>query len=71
MLDRRKGNRRITPGADKAYDVGDFIGELRACRVIPHIAVNGTVYKTGTPHKSAIDGRTTRHPGYEISQQPA
>ena len=67
MLDRGTGNRRITLGADKAYDVADFIGKLRARKVTPHIAVNGTVYKTGTRRKSAIDGRTTRHPGYEIS----
>ena len=67
MLDRSTGNRRITLGADKAYDVADFIGELRARKVTPHIAVNGTVYKTGTRRKSAIDGRTTRHLGYEIS----
>jgi hypothetical protein len=35
--------------------------------VTPHIAVNGTVSKTGKRRKTAIDGRTTRHPGYEIS----
>lgn len=67
MLDRRTSTRRITLGADKAYDVADFIGELRDRGVTPHIAVNGTVYKTGTRRKSAIDGRTTRHLGYEIS----
>jgi transposase len=67
MLDRRGSGRRITLGADKAYDVADFIGELRGRRVTPHIAVNGTVYKTGTRRSSAIDGRTMRHPGYEIS----
>ncbi len=33
----------------------------------PHIAVNGTVSKTGKRRKTAIDGRTTRHPGYAIS----
>ncbi|GBQ40482.1 transposase [Acidocella aminolytica 101 = DSM 11237] len=67
MLDRRTSRQRITLGADKAYDVADFMGELSTRKVTPHIAINGTVYKTGTRRKSAIDGRTTRHPGYEIS----
>jgi transposase len=67
MLDRRTSRQRITLGADKAYDVTEFVGELRARKVTPHIAVNGTVYKTGKRRKTAIDGRTTRHPGYEIS----
>ena len=67
MLDRSPSTERITLGADKAYDVTDFIGELRARKVTPHIAVNGTVSKTGKRRKTAIDGRTTRHPGYEIS----
>ena len=67
MLDRRAGNRRITLGADKAYDVTEFVGELRARKVTPHIAINGTISKTGKRRKTAIDGRTTRHPGYEIS----
>ncbi len=69
MLDRSICGRRITLGADKAYDVTDFIGQLRARNVTPHIAVNGTVYKTGKPRKTAIDGRTTRHSGYNISQR--
>ena len=47
MLDRRPSARRITLGADKAYDVADFVGELRARKVTPHIAVNGTISKTG------------------------
>jgi hypothetical protein len=67
MLDRSPSTQRITLGADKAYDVTDFIGELRARKVTPHIAVNGTVSKTGKRRKTAIDGRTTRHPGYDIS----
>jgi hypothetical protein len=67
MLDRRTSRRRLTLGADKAYDVTEFVGELRARKVTPHIAVNGTVSKTGKRRKTAIDGRTTRHTGYEIS----
>ncbi len=67
MLDRRTSRRRLTLGADKAYDVTEFVGELWARKVTPHIAVNGTVSKTGKRRKTAIDGRTTRHTGYEIS----
>ena len=68
MLDRRKRGGRITLGADKAYDVTDFVGELRARQVTPHIAINEVVSKLGKVRKTAIDGRTTRHPGYAISQ---
>lgn len=67
MLDRRPRRHRITLGADKAYDVRAFIGDLRARRVTPHIAINGAVSKSGKPRKTSIDGRTTRHPGYAIS----
>ena len=73
LLDRRKarsgGKHRITLGADKAYDASPFIGELRARNVTPHIAVNGTVSKLGKVRKTAIDGRTLRHPGHAISQR--
>ena len=68
MLDRRKRGGRITLGADKAYDVTEFVGDLRARKVTPHVAVNGAVSKLGKPRKTAIDRRTTRHPGYAISQ---
>ena len=54
-------------GADKAYDVEEFVHDLRERRVTPHIAISGAVTKTGKTHKIAIDKRTTRHPGYEIS----
>jgi len=69
MLDRRQHRRRITLGADKAYDVRQFIEDLRARRVTPHVAVNGHLSKTGTPRSTAIDGRTRRHAGYEVSQR--
>jgi transposase len=69
MLDRRKAKRRITLGADKAYDVTGFIGDLRARKVTPHIAVNGTVSKLGKTRKTAMDGRTRRHAGYDVSQR--
>jgi transposase len=71
LIDRRrsKRRRRITLGADKAYDVTAFVQDLRARRVTPHIAVDGHLSKTGKPRKTAVDGRTTRHASYEISQR--
>ena len=53
----------ITLGADKAYDAEDFVNELRSMRVTPHVAQNTS------GRRSAIDGRTTRHGGYALSQQ--
>lgn len=69
MLDRRPGRRRITLGADKGYDVTGFIGDLRARRVTPHVAIDGHLSKTGKPRKTAVGARTTRHSGYAISQR--
>lgn len=63
MLERMNGRHRITLAADKAYDVADFIAKLRALGVTPHVAQNTT------NRRSAIDGRTTRHPGYAVSQR--
>ncbi len=68
MLDRRKTDRRITLGADKAYDVTAFVEDLRSRQVTPHIAINGRVSKYGVVRKTAVEGRTTRHPGYRVSQ---
>jgi transposase len=59
----RSGRRRLTLGADKGYDAAGFVKDLRAMNVTPHIAQNDT------RRRSAIDGRTTRHPGYALSQQ--
>jgi hypothetical protein len=53
----------ITLGADKAYDTQDFVNELRSMNATPHVAQN-TNGRT-----SAIDGRTTRHIGYALSQR--
>jgi transposase len=53
----------ITLGGDKGYDVGDFVMELREKAVTPHVAQNAN------GRRSAIDGRTTRHPGYAVSQR--
>ena len=60
LVERIPSWERITVGADKGYDRKEFIQELRDHRVTPHIA-----RKAG----SIIDARTTRHPGYAISQQ--
>jgi hypothetical protein len=51
----------ITLGGDKNYDTNDFVTELRERAVTPHVARNDTNCR------SAIDGRTTRHPGYAVS----
>jgi transposase len=61
MVAARPGNHRITLGADKAYDVAGFVADLRAYKVTPHVAQNTT------NRRSAIDRRTTRHPGYAVS----
>jgi transposase len=55
--------RRVTLGGDKNYDVEDFVNELRTLQVTPHVAQNLS------GRSSAIDGRTTRHGGYLLSQR--
>jgi IS5 family transposase len=69
LVDRRSGRRRITLGADKAYDVRQFIADLRSRNVTPHITIDGHVRIRGKPRVTAIDRRTTRHPGYTVSQR--
>jgi len=70
MVERRRaGRRRITLGADKGFDVTPFVETLRQRKVTPHIAIDGHLTKTGKRRKTAIDGRTTRHPGYALSQR--
>jgi IS5 family transposase len=64
MSERIPGNDRVTVAGDKGYDTRDFVAELRQMNVTPHVAQN--VARSGG---SAIDGRTTRHAGYRISQQ--
>jgi transposase len=59
----RSGGQRVTLGADKNYDTAELVAALRGINVTPHVARNDT------NRSSAIDGRTTRHPGYEISQR--
>jgi hypothetical protein len=53
----------IMLGADKAYDAEDFVNELRSMNATPHVAENTS------GRSSAIDGRTTRHAGYAVSQR--
>ena len=60
---------RVTLGADKGFDAEDFVLSLKEQNVTPHIAINGAVSKTGKARKTAVDGRTTRHKGYAISQR--
>jgi transposase len=62
LADKQQGrSRRITVGADKAYDAKDFVSAARALNVTPHIT------KNDTGRRSNMDGRTTRHAGYTIS----
>jgi hypothetical protein len=60
---RADRSRAITLGADKVYDAEDFVNELRSLNATPHVAQNTNGCS------SAIDGRTTRHAGYAISQR--
>jgi transposase len=66
MIKRQKGKgvRIKTVGADKGYDTEGFVGFLRGRKIVPHVAAN-TERRGG----SAIDGRTTRHESYSVSQR--
>ncbi len=64
MIEKRADRpNRITLGADKGYDAEDFVNELRSMNVTPHVAQNTAGRRSG------IDRRTTRHPGYAVSQR--
>jgi transposase len=64
MADERlAGSRRITVGGDKGYDTRDFVATCRALNITPHVAQN-----EARPGGSALDARTTRQPGYAVSQ---
>ena len=58
------GEHRATLGGDKGYDTADFVAGCRDLKITPHVAQN-----VHARHRSALDGRTTRHPGYAISQR--
>jgi transposase len=60
MLEQVPGSHRITVGADKGYDTAEFVTSCRMMKVTPHVARRQT---------SRVDGRTTRHAGYQVSQQ--
>jgi len=60
MLEQVPGARRITVGADKNYDTGDFVTECRDMNVTPHVARRQWTH---------LDQRTVRHPGYQVSQR--
>jgi transposase len=64
MLEQLPGAYRVTLGADKGYDTRGFVAECRQLKVTPHVAMN-----TARSGGSAIDQRTARHAGYEISQK--
>jgi transposase len=63
MVGALEGSHRITVGGDKAYDTADFVADMRELGVTPHVAQNTN------GRRSAIDGRTTRHRGYGVSQK--
>lgn len=69
LMDGKGGKRRITLAGDKGFDVAAFVDDLRERKVTPHIAVQDHLTKTGKRRKTRIDGRTTRHAGYAISQR--
>jgi hypothetical protein len=61
MIGAIPGQHRITVGGDKAFDTAEFVGDMRDRNATPHVAQNDN------GRASAIDGRTTRHPGYRVS----
>jgi transposase len=64
MVEQIAGSKRVTLAADKGYDQEWVVKELRGMQVTPQVAQNDK-----RPGGSAIDGRTTRHEGYRISQR--
>jgi hypothetical protein len=63
MAETIPGGQRVTLSGDKNYDTRELVRELRGMNIIPHVAQNNT------NRKSAVDQRTTRHAGYEMSQR--
>jgi IS5 family transposase len=64
MLEQVPGDSRITVGGDKGFDTAEFVEQCRHMNVTPHVAQNN-----GRRGGSAIDARTTRHAGYDVSQK--
>ena len=63
MPEAHSGTHRVTLGADKNYDTRECVDNLRCAHATPHLAQNTT------NRSSAIDGRTTRHEDYAVSQR--
>lgn len=63
MIAEVPGRHRITVSGDKSFDTAGFVAAMRGLEVTPHVAQNTT------GRRSAIDRRTTRHPGYAASQR--
>ena len=63
MLSHKPASKRTTLGADRGDDTRAFVQQMRDSNVMPHVAQNTT------NRSSAIDGRTTRHEGYAVSQR--
>jgi len=63
MMEVIPSGKRVTLGGDKNYDTQEFVRELRRMNITPHVAQNDT------NRRSAVDERTTRHAGYEVSQR--
>src|SRR5580692_3148200 len=63
MAESILGGKRVTLGGDKNYDTQEFVRELRRMNITPHVAQNDT------NRRSAVDERTTRQVGYEVSQR--
>jgi IS5 family transposase len=64
LADHKDPTTTLTVGADKGYDTHDFVVDCRAIGVVPHVAQTSDARR-----RSASDRRTTRHPGYTISQR--
>jgi transposase len=63
MISGKPKSRSVTLAADRGYDTRSFVAAMRELKVTPHVAQNDS------NRRSAIDGRTTRHPGYAVSQR--
>ena len=64
MLEKLPAGQPVTVGGDKGFDTRDFVKECRNLQVTPHVTQN-----YARPGGSAIDNRTTRQPGYAVSQR--
>src|SRR5438309_11032830 len=63
MAEALPSAKRVTLGGDKNYDTRELVRELRGMNITPHVAQNNT------NRRSAVDQRTTRHAGHELSQR--